>query len=129
MNKPISTRRDFLIHAALGSTGLAALSALGCAAPSAVSTGEISADKEPEVIIFDPGPEHGAPADIATYESLAIRLNLSVGRVDYRFINNRESFFASSNRRKFSVLIMGGGEPRYWFNQYMFGPGISPNPK
>lgn len=125
MNKPICTRRHFLIHAALGSTGLAALSALGCAAPSAVSTGEISAAKEPEVIIFDPGAEHGAPADIATYELLATRLNLSVGRADYRFINNRESFFDSSGRRTFSVLIMGGGEPYYWFKQYMVAPGIS----
>jgi hypothetical protein len=83
--------------------------------------------EDPEVIIFRAGIDHGGTGDIASAARVAIQLNLSVRTVDYRFINKRESFFDSSGRRKFSVLIMGGGEPAYWFKQYtgMADPGIT----
>jgi glutamine amidotransferase-like uncharacterized protein len=81
--------------------------------------------EEAEVIIFHPGSEHGSPRDIATFTGIATFSELSVRTVDYRFINKRESFFDDSGKRRFKVLIMGGGEGHNWFRQALSDPGLS----
>jgi len=81
--------------------------------------------EEAEVIIFHPGAEHGSPRDIATFAGIAAFSALSVRTVDYRFINKRESFFESSGKRRFKVLIMGGGEGHNWFRQSLGDPGLT----
>jgi len=81
--------------------------------------------EEAEVIILHPGAEHGSPRDIATYTSIATFAELSVRTVDYRFINKRGSFFDGSGKRKFNVLIMGGGEGHNWFGLAIGDPGIT----
>ena len=81
--------------------------------------------EEAEIIIFHPGAEHGSPRDIATFTGIATFSELSVRTVDYRFINKRESFFDGSGKRRFKVLIMGGGEGHNWFRQTLGGPGLS----
>jgi len=81
--------------------------------------------EEAEVIIFHPGSEHGSPRDIATFTGIATFSEFSVRTVDYRFINKREAFFNGSGKRKFKVLIMGGGEGHNWFRKALGDPGIS----
>jgi len=55
------TRRNFLTRAVMGSTGLTALSFLGCAAPLVVSTGEPSADKR-QAFSWEASPPLYSPA-------------------------------------------------------------------
>ena len=55
------TRRDFLTTGALGSTGLVALSALGCAAPAGVSTEEPSVHTR-QAFSWDASPPVYSPA-------------------------------------------------------------------
>jgi len=81
--------------------------------------------EEAQVIIFHPGAEHGSPRDISTFTGISTFSELSVRTVDYRFINKRESFFDGSGKRKFKVLIMGGGEGHNWFRQALGDPGLS----
>ncbi len=61
MDSAMYTRRNFLSKAVLGSTGLTALSFLGCAAPTTVSTGGSSADK-PQEFSWDASPPIYSPA-------------------------------------------------------------------
>lgn len=93
--------------------------------PSAFTAPTQFSTEEAEVIIFHPGSEYGSPRDIATFTGIATFSELSVRTVDYRFINKKESFFDSSGKRKFKVLIMGGGEGHNWFEKTIGDPGIS----
>ncbi len=92
---------------------------LAFAAPTQFST------EEAEVIIFHPGSEHGSPRDIATFAGIATHSEFSVRTVDYRFINKREAFFDGPGKRKFKVLILGGGEGHNWFRRALGDPGIT----
>jgi len=93
--------------------------------PTAIASVIEFGSEEPEVIIFHPGMEHGSSRDIGSYASIATSSELSVRTVDYRFINRRESFFDGSGKRRFKVLIMGGGEGHNWFQQAIGERGIS----
>ena len=108
--------------------GLSLLILLGIAFlihPHAVASVIQFGHEEPEVILFHPGVEHGAPGDIGSYAGIATQSELSIRTVDYRFINKRESFFDGSGQRRFKVLVMGGGEGHNWFQRTMGEPGIT----
>jgi glutamine amidotransferase-like uncharacterized protein len=93
--------------------------------PPAIAALTQFSSEEGDVIIFHPGAEHGSPRDIATFTGIATFSELSVRTVDYRFINKRKSFFDGSGKRRFKVLIMGGGEGHNWFGQALGDPGLS----
>jgi glutamine amidotransferase-like uncharacterized protein len=69
-----------------------------------------------DVILFDI-EEFANYQDIASYSDIARELNLSTQIVDYRFINEKASFFDKDGHRKFRVLILPGGEPYRWFEK------------
>jgi hypothetical protein len=93
--------------------------------PHSFAASSQSKTEDAKVIIFDPGPELSAPGDIDTFFYLASLAKLSVKTADYRFINNTEAFFDRSGKRKFRVLIMGGGEGHNWFRNAPGDAGIS----
>ena len=77
-----------------------------------------------EVILFYPGEVVGNLQDIESYTEIAQEFGLSSKRVDYKFINKRESFFDNNGKRKFKVLILPGGEPVFWFKRALGDEGI-----
>jgi glutamine amidotransferase-like uncharacterized protein len=62
--------------------------------------------------------------DIQSYVEISKELGLTIKIVDYKFINNRESFFEKDGLRKIKVLIFTGGEPYRWF-ETKGTPGIN----
>jgi glutamine amidotransferase-like uncharacterized protein len=73
------------------------------------------ASKEADVIIFHPSVWVNID-DIESYEQIAKELGVITKRVDYVFINKKESFLDKEGRRKIRVLIIPGGEVGYWFD-------------
>jgi hypothetical protein len=78
---------------------------------------------EADVILFHV-KEYAAWDDVVSYSEIATELNLRWRVVDHVFINDRSAFFDKEERRKFSVLILPGGEPYRWFEK-MSGRGIT----
>ncbi|MFC1533281.1 hypothetical protein ACFL7M_07965 [Thermodesulfobacteriota bacterium] len=62
-------------------------------------------------------PETTWPLDIMSFEKIAKGIGLTSKRVDYRFINNNESFFNKDDQRKFEVLLIPGSVPKGLFGQ------------
>jgi glutamine amidotransferase-like uncharacterized protein len=79
--------------------------------------------KAEDVMIFHI-EKYDSYQDVLTYGDLARELKLSSRVVDYRFLNDKTSFFDAEGRRKFKVLVLPGGEPYRWFEKKE-GKGIS----
>jgi hypothetical protein len=79
---------------------------------------------ESDVILYKGGWQDNP--DIRPYEEIALELGLSSKVVDGDFINKREEFFDANGQRRFKVLIIPGGEHRYWFEKRL--PGLRPPP-
>jgi glutamine amidotransferase-like uncharacterized protein len=69
-------------------------------------------------------PETTWPLDIVSFEKIAKEIGLNSKRVDYRFINKRESFFNEDGQLDFEVLILPGALPEGLFGK-RFGSGIN----
>jgi glutamine amidotransferase-like uncharacterized protein len=76
-----------------------------------------------DIILFNQG-EFSNQQDIQSYTEIARELGLTTRVVDHHFINSRESFFEKDGSRKVKVLILPGGEPYRWFEQFE-GQGIN----
>jgi glutamine amidotransferase-like uncharacterized protein len=81
-----------------------------------------SADSQKDVMLLFP-KEHRTDGyfnkhDVVTYMKTAKKLGLSTKFVGYSFINDKTSFLDKNGRPKFSVLILPGGIPQYWFAKH-----------
>jgi hypothetical protein len=80
-----------------------------------------NAVKAEDVILFHT-EEFDNPFDTQSYQEIARELNISSRIVDYRFINDKASFFniSANGLRKFKVLVLPGGEPSGWQSAFQF---------